>query len=182
MFWWPYLVIVSPLKHGGKKAWEKARSKYSVYVISSSEKFQTHSTHSLIKPRREVEPLMQVQPREHGRPWFRLQVGRKIHILMCHSFFLHQAGCHIWCGDNWIFPLISLMLHWGVILIFETFAIFFMICLPLAKCIKFLLSLKWSRPSKKSAAPQLVPALSVQLTGSISSRHHFGLIFLMAIF
>lgn len=49
------------------------------------------------------------------------------------------------------------------------------ICLSLYECIKFLPSLKWSRPSREPAAPEFIPALGVQLTGCISSRHRFGL-------
>ena len=47
---------------------------------------------------------------------------------------------------------------------------------------KFLPSLKWSRHSRKPAATKFLPALSVQLTGSISSCHHFGLNSLTVIF
>lgn len=53
-----------PLKTGRRKTWKQARRGDSVYLISFSDKFQTHSNHSLSKPH--ISPINRCSEYHHS--------------------------------------------------------------------------------------------------------------------
>lgn len=136
MFWWPYLLRVVSLKEGGERR-EKAGSEDRVYVISFSEKFQTHSSHSLIKPHispinRCGEHCQSVSQRNEAtypnstKPWQGLIEVTGLRTLSAISFFHRLVDGHTWLENDWTLPLICSMLSWDIVLIFETLVMLFM--------------------------------------------------------